>query len=167
LSQHEASVERQGKCRSSTELLCPSAQPEMAGVVAFGVVAGSAAAPVINYLAEPLAATQALLGLAAPVEPTEVFRLAAPCAESGCQHFDGASCQLAARLVSVPLPLKRLPRCAIRRSCRWWHEHGRAACERCPNVVTRDYLPTEQLRMAAPPTPTTDRSSANPVGAEQ
>ncbi len=29
-----------------------------------------------------------------------------------------------------------LPRCAIRPTCRWFREQGRAACIRCPQVVT-------------------------------
>ena len=73
--------------------LCPSAQPDMEGAVAFGVVGGTAEEPVVSYLREPLPVTPELLQLARPVRPTEVFRFAAPCAEGGCRHFDGESCQ--------------------------------------------------------------------------
>jgi hypothetical protein len=29
-----------------------------------------------------------------------------------------------------------LPDCAIRPTCRWFREHGKAICLRCPQVVT-------------------------------
>ena len=85
--------------------LCPSAQPGMdncrvLGVVQFGeqdASAQSGTAPRIVYLNEPVLATADVLALAAPLKPTEVFRLSATCAEHKCPHFDGAescrSCQ--------------------------------------------------------------------------
>jgi hypothetical protein len=53
--------------------LCPSAQPEMADSVVFGVVAGTVEEPRVRYLAEPLPVTEKLLSLTSPVKPTEVF----------------------------------------------------------------------------------------------
>jgi len=50
------------------------------GAVAFGVAGGTAAEPPVSYLKEPLPVTPELLELAEPVEPTEVFHFAAPCA---------------------------------------------------------------------------------------
>jgi hypothetical protein len=41
--------------------------------------------------------TAALSALSAPVQPTEVFRFAAPCQERACVHFDGTNCRLASR----------------------------------------------------------------------
>ena len=118
----------------------------------FGVVGGTAEEPVISYLDEPQAVTAELLALAAPVEPTEVFRFAAPCAEGGCQHFDGATCGLGRKLAhGIPAAVPRLPPCRLRPSCRWFHEQGRAACLRCPLVVTMHYRPSSALRNAADP----------------
>ena len=132
--------------------LCPSAQPDMEGAVVFGVVGGSVDEPLVAYLDRPEPVTPELLQLADPVRPTEVFRFAAPCAEGGCQHFDGASCRLGHKLArSVRAAVGRLPRCRLRPNCRWFHEQGREACFRCPLVVTENYRPSAELRQAADP----------------
>jgi hypothetical protein len=34
-----------------------------------------------------------------------------------------------------PAPSRRLPACAIRRTCRWYHQRGAEACAACPLVV--------------------------------
>jgi hypothetical protein len=133
--------------------LCPSAQPEMNDSVVFGIVGGTVDQPRVAYLAEPQPVSPELLGLSAPVEPTEVFRFAAPCAEHACQHFDGSRCRLVQRIVGFVAPVSDgLPPCRIRPACRWWQEEGREACMRCPLVVTEDYQPSVQLAQAADPT---------------
>lgn len=132
--------------------LCPSAQPEMAGSVIFGVVGGTAQEPRVGYLAEPLPATAERLALSAPVVPTEIFRLAAPCAGSACQHFDGATCRLAARTAELLRPVvDALPPCRIRPRCRWWLQEGKEACLRCPQIVTQAYAPSELMQAVAAP----------------
>jgi hypothetical protein len=124
----------------------------MSGSLLLGVVQGTAERPRLAYLAEPQEVTPELLQLAAPVRPTEVFRFAAPCAGQGCQHFDGARCKLVKRLVQmVPDVVDDLPPCRLRPRCRWWQEEGRAACVRCPLVVTENYLPSAEMRVAADP----------------
>jgi len=124
----------------------------MPGAVVIGVVGGTVRQPDVTYLARPLAPTAEVLGLAAPVEPDEVFRFAAPCAEHGCQHFQETKCQLATRISSqLGAAVELLPHCSIRRSCRWWQQEGRAACGRCPMIVTRDYAASPDLRHAADP----------------
>jgi len=141
--------------RQAPEKYCPSAQPDMVGAVAFGIVGGSAEHPLVSYLDRPQPVTPELLALAKPVEPTEVFRFAAPCAKDACQHFDGANCQLARKLAqNMPSPIHRLPPCRLRPSCRWWHEQGPLACFRCPLVVTTDYGAAAELREAADPSTT-------------
>src|SRR5262249_42871091 len=77
---------------------CPSAQPEMEGAVVFGVIEGTPEEPRVAYLTEPLPVTPELLALAEPVEPTEVFRIGAQCAEHACQHFASGKCQLGRKL---------------------------------------------------------------------
>ena len=134
-------------------LLCPSAQPEMTGSVIFGVVRGTVEAPRVEYLKEPVEPTDEVLALVKPVAPTEVFRFAGSCAGTGCAHFDGSHCRLVRRMVQlVPEATDVLPPCPIRSRCRWWHEEGKAACFRCPQVVTEHYGASEQLRRAADPT---------------
>ena len=139
-----------GDAAESGVPLCPSAQPEMDGSVAFGVVGGTVEEPRVIPLRQPQAATEELLALAAPLAPTEVFRFAAPCAGTLCQHFDGANCRLAQRIVTMlPDAAARLPRCSIRPRCRWWQQEGPTACLRCPGIVTTYYHPPDQLREAA------------------
>jgi hypothetical protein len=132
--------------------LCPSAQPEMQGSVIFGVIGGTVQRPQVGYLAEPRPVAEEHLIATLPVHPTEVFRLAAPCAGTACQHFDGTNCQLATRTVQLlPLATNDTPPCAIRPDCRWWLQEGKSACLRCPQIVTRNYNPTATELLAAEP----------------
>jgi hypothetical protein len=132
--------------------LCPSAQPDWQGSVAIGVVGGSADDPRVAHFPNTLPVTEGLLVLAKPVTPSEVFRFAAPCLCNGCAHFESEHCRLAARIVQLlPAVTERLPGCSIRPNCRWWKQEGKAACLRCPQVVTDNYNPSERMRDAATP----------------
>jgi hypothetical protein len=138
--------------KARANLLCPSAQPGMADSVVFGVVTGTVEKRRIGYLTEPQPATDEVLGLAGAVKPTEIFRIAAPCAESACTHFDGANCRLAQRIVQgLPVASAGLAPCKIRPRCRWWRQEGKAACLRCPEVITESYDASEQHRSVADP----------------
>jgi len=132
--------------------LCPSAQPEMADSVAFGVAVGTVDTPRVAYLVKPMPVTPELLALSGPVAPTEVFRFAAPCAGRGCRHFDGATCGLATKIVQLlPPAVESVPPCDIRPHCRWWQQEGKSACLRCPQIVTVTLAPSDLLRHAADP----------------
>jgi len=131
---------------------CPSARPEMAESVVFGVVGGTVAEPRLGYLEKPLPVTPEILALSGPVTPGEVFRFAAPCAGGGCQHFDGARCRLVERVVRLlPVVDDRLPPCQLRPTCVWWQQEGPAACRRCPQIVSDSYAPTDEMTRAATP----------------
>lgn len=120
--------------------LCPSAQPGMDRVIVLGVVQQDGPSPVVEYLNERLPATPDILSLSAPLKPTEIFRLAATCAEHKCPHFDGADCQLASRVVNMmPAAVDSLPPCSIRKECRWHSQEGDKACKRCPEITTVSY----------------------------
>ncbi len=132
--------------------LCPSAKPKMEGSVVFGVVGGTVEEPCLAHLVEPQPVTDELLALSGSVTPTEIFRFAAPCAGSACQHFDGSNCRLATKIVQLlPEVVAGLPPCRLRPNCHWWQQEGKAACMRCPQIVTETYHPSEQLRQAATP----------------
>jgi len=137
----------------STELAptCPSAQPEMSGASVFGIIQGSPSEPRVAYLERTVAMTPEVASLAAPVEPTEVFRIGAPCAGGGCVHFGEGRCRLAERLVQALPVVSAAPPCAIRGTCMWWRQESIAACMRCPQIVTRMYGATETLQEAATP----------------
>lgn len=133
--------------------LCPSAQPSMRNSAVFGIVTGTVEQPEVNYLAEPQPVSEELLTLSQPVAPTEVFRFAAACANTGCQHFNGSQCRLAERIVqNLPPVTENLPLCPIRANCRWWQQEGKAACLRCPQIATEVFSPSEQLYQAMTPT---------------
>jgi hypothetical protein len=105
-----------------------------------GVVQQDGPAPRLVYLNQILPATDDVLALSAPLKPTEVFRLAATCAEHKCPHFDGADCRLATRVVQIlPAVVNALPPCTIRKDCRWYSQEGGAACRRCPEITTVSY----------------------------
>jgi hypothetical protein len=131
-------------------LLCPSAQPDMEGCRVLGVVGGTVEAAQVAYVNEHLPVSEELLASATPLKPTEVFRFAAHCEGKACRHFDGANCNLATRIVQIlPAVVDSLPACLIRPTCRWYQQEGRAACMRCPQVVTESYEPSEEFLRAA------------------
>jgi hypothetical protein len=133
-------------------LFCPSAQPDWEGAKVFGIVMGTVAKPRLAYLAKTQPISQEHFELTSPVSPAEVFRIAAPCATNKCQHFENGHCQLVYRTIAHLEPVtENLPQCLIRASCRWWSEHGKAACYRCPQVVTNNFQPDEKIILAATP----------------
>jgi hypothetical protein len=120
--------------------LCPSAQPGMDNCQVLGVVQRDGPKPMLLYLSKPVPATPEVLAMAAPLKPTEVYRLSATCAEHKCPHFDGADCRLATRIVEGLAPaVDALPPCIIRKTCRWFSQEGGAACLRCPEITTVTY----------------------------
>jgi hypothetical protein len=141
--------------RVERALKCPSAQPGMGDVQVLGVVSRDGAAPRLAYLDQPMAATPEVLELAAPVAASEIFRLSARCEESKCMHFDGSKCQLAVRIARLlPEAVDTLPACNIRPDCRWFRQEGRAACLRCPQLVTGNAEADDLLqRVAGMPQP--------------
>ncbi|MBD2451313.1 nitrogen fixation protein [Nostoc sp. FACHB-152] len=130
--------------------LCPSARPELEDSIVFGLISGTVTEPRVAYLKQPLPVTDELLEKASPVTPTEIFRTAAPCATKKCQHFDGQNCRLATRVAEkLPTVVTELPACSIRRDCRWWQQEGKAACMRCPQIITDNYNSSELMQEVA------------------
>ena len=120
------------------DLCCPSAQPEWRDAQAFGVVGGTTEEPRVAYLERAIDIAD-LPAVVSDRAITEVVRVAAPCAQAACRHFEGSTCTLASRLVNLlPAVVERAPRCPIRTRCLWFAQEGLAACQRCPQVVT-DY----------------------------
>ena len=124
---------------SKKQIDCPSSQATAEGARIFGVVTGTPEAHRVGYLTEALPVSEKLLALAGDAKPTELFRIAAPCAgaSGGCKHFKGNACSLAKRIVEgVPAVVNALPACQIRSTCRWFRQEGKEACFRCPQVMT-------------------------------
>jgi len=112
-----------------------------------GVVEQQGPTPRLVYLEQAPPATPEILARAAPLKPTELYRLSATCAEGKCPHFDGADCRLATRVVQIlPAVVDALPPCAIRKDCRWFSQEGGAVCRRCPDITTVSYDLSETMR---------------------
>ena len=136
--------------RAEQPLKCPSAQPGMADVQLLGVVLRDAEEPRLAYLDEAMPASPATLELAAPLDVSQVFRLSARCEEKKCTHFNGRDCQLASRIANLlPEVVDHLPACNIRPDCRWFRQEGRAACVRCPQIMTGNHEADELLQEVA------------------
>lgn len=138
-----------------TRTTCPSVQADAEGAQVFAVVGGTPAQPEVTYLDQAVPVTAEIRAMTAPLDPSEVFRIAGPCAMStACLHFDDqrSKCRLAIRTVRMaPVVVSKPPRCAIRRSCMWWAQEGVSACLRCPQVVTNDAAPSERVLATADP----------------
>ena len=131
---------------------CPSSQPEVEGAAVFAIIQGTAAEPRAAYLDRLIPLTPEIAATTAPIHPTEVFRVSAPCAAKGCQHFGNGRCGLVNRVVQlVPSVVSSAPACALRPSCMWWLQEGVQACLRCPQVVTQMYGASAALVQAATP----------------
>jgi hypothetical protein len=124
---------------SRKEIDCPSAPATAEDARVFGVYTGEPGAHRVGYLTEALPVSEKLLALAGDAEPTKVFRIAGRCDSTGCKHFRDNSCTLAQRIVEGIRPVvNALPACQIRSTCRWFRQEGKAACFRCPLVVTNN-----------------------------
>jgi len=124
----------------------------MPGARVFGIVTGTDAAQSVAWLERPIPVTPELPAKTGDVEPQRIFRVTAACQESKCTHFDGTNCKLVRRIVNLLEPVvASLPPCSLRADCRWFTQEGRAACMRCPQVVTHSYEPSERVIEAASP----------------
>jgi hypothetical protein len=124
------------KCLDREFLMCPSARPSMPGSQVFGLNCGTVPAPHVDYLERSLPASGKVMALCGSTDPAQVFRFAAFCERHACREFDGTDCRVGKRLVTLlPTVVNSLPRCAIRPVCRWFHQEGKAACMRCPQIM--------------------------------
>jgi len=122
---------------SRKQIDCPSAQATAEGARIFGMITGAPDARRVGYLTEAQPVSEKLLSRAGPAKPTQLFRIAAPCANGGCKHFKDRTCSLAQRIVDgLPAVVNALPACQIRSTCRWFRQEGKEACFRCPQLMT-------------------------------
>jgi len=147
---------------AGSRLNCPSAQPNQTDTAVIGVVGRQDGKPHVSLLTEAVSVHAVAHLIPDTIPMTEVLRLAAPCAERHCSHFNEQRCTLATRIVSRLSPVvNRLSPCALRPSCRWWRQEGPAACHRCPQIVTEPLQPSDLMRELATPivTSVTPRTS--------
>jgi hypothetical protein len=115
--------------------LCPSGRCRE-GAALIGVLGpDGSVGPVTPALAVSAAFVAAAQTAAA--SPESRFRFAEPCAEAACGHWTEERCGLIDAVLdaSTSAPELPLPRCAIRRDCRWFDQRGPAACRRCTALV--------------------------------
>jgi hypothetical protein len=71
--------------------------------------------------------------------PERRFRFSTTCREAACQQWTGTGCGVIDVVIGTrPAELQgkpALPACGIRRTCRWFAQHGAAACAVCPQIV--------------------------------
>jgi hypothetical protein len=77
--------------------------------------------------------------------PERSFRFSGPCREAGCPQWTGQGCGvidvvIGSKPADAPAGATgpagaRLPACGIRRTCRWFAQHGAAACAVCPLII--------------------------------
>jgi hypothetical protein len=97
--------------------------------------------------------------------PERWFRFSTGCREAACHQWTGTGCGvidivIGARPENPPAgkPAAGLPACGIRRTCRWFAQHGAAACAVCPQIIadTGGTATWRSLQLAAgtaPPAP--------------
>lgn len=134
--------------------MCPSSPWNSEGAKIFGVVAGEVRAPRVLFLKQLLTPSKELEDKLNGVAPEEVFRISAPCAGAACNHHNGETkgCNLVSAIVQGVEPVvDDYTVCAIRATCMWWEQEGSKACIRCPQIATRNLLPSEQVKRASKP----------------
>jgi hypothetical protein len=121
-----------------SQFTCPSAPPEP-GSVLLGIVAAKGE---IAYITPNIPVTQEMLDTFEKngVPPENRLRFAGPCMGHRCVQWVGTRCGLIDRVVDHFGDREStgpLPKCGIRSTCRWFAQHGRAACSSCPEVVRK------------------------------
>lgn len=133
-------------------LVCPSSRAELATQVIGVIQTTKVGRPRVAFTAGVVPFSDELRAATAAVPVGEVLRLAGACAEHACAHFVDEHCSLGERAAAeLPAVVQRLPRCAIRRDCRWYAEQGGAICRRCPAIVSSQTSESEELAAVAQP----------------
>jgi hypothetical protein len=115
---------------------CPSA-PCQEGAVLLGIMTTSGT---LAYVQPPTRVDADFVARAKAMgRPEARFRFSTPCIQSGCPQWTGEGCAVVDKVLEEEQPVAtsedRLPRCSIRRTCRWYSQRGADACAVCPLVV--------------------------------
>lgn len=122
---------------------CPSAFCDE-GASLLGVMTGSGR---LAYLPMPVVVDSAFAArLQEEGRPESRYRFTQSCVEGACPQWTGQGCGVIDHLLDDPRETDgsneeptaadaSLPACGIRRTCRWFFQHGASACAICPSVV--------------------------------
>lgn len=119
------------------EHTCPSACCER-GATLLGIVGHDG---IVGFITPAITINQKFVDTARRGRPPEGrFRFAQPCIQDRCGQWTGSRCGLIDQVLlasqdNATTDGNGLPRCAIRRSCRWFAQAGFEACAVCPFVV--------------------------------
>jgi hypothetical protein len=122
---------------STNAYVCPSSRCEE-GAVVLGVIDAKG---VVGYISPALPVYAEFVNQSCGDGSLERrFRFAAACQEKGCQNWIEGQCaviedalRVAGNIPSIEGSTEsNLPRCSIRRSCRWFAQRGPDACGICP-----------------------------------
>jgi hypothetical protein len=107
----------------------------------------------LGYLRDAIPLDDVFLETTRGRTPMRRFRFSEPCVEAGCCHWTGSRCGLIDEIVAVAngtltAAPDDLPRCSIRKTCRWFSQVGREACMVCPLIVRGG--DEEEWALAAP-----------------
>jgi hypothetical protein len=120
------------------ERMCPST-PAANATVFLGMITPAGRVAYVTPAVPSATVLQTLDDTAGTLESR--YRFAGRCVTGSCGFWTGDHCGLGAKLaasyqeVAGAAPAE-LPRCAIRRTCRWFAEQGAAACSPCSYVTT-------------------------------
>jgi hypothetical protein len=117
------------------EFVCPSARCEV-GSQLLGIVGPDG---VVGFISPPIPLDAEFVERAHEGRtPEGRFRFANRCVEEHCGFWTGHRCGVIDAAVDALSVAERAPLrpCMIRAQCRWFHQHGRGACDVCPLIVT-------------------------------
>lgn len=118
---------------------CPSARCEP-NTKLIGIVnpAGT-----VDILAHPFPVTHEFVEESLQVGQSEKrFRFANTCAQSGCNQWSSGSCGVIKKVMEALNTKSQdedLPACGVRKTCRWYFQEGKKACQVCPLIITDNY----------------------------
>lgn len=123
---------------SVAEHLCPSA-PAEPGALLLGLIGDDGR---LQHLGTPMAIDASFIESARSQGGLlgKRFRFSSPCRQGECGHWASDACGLIGRLQDAAATSSievdsTLPRCIIRKDCRWWQQSGREACGVCTFVA--------------------------------
>jgi len=120
-----------------SSLMCPSARCE-SGAVLIGMVRPDST---VGHIPQRMEVDADFVKTANSDGLAETrFRFASPCVKAGCSQWKNNQCGVVEDAADelADMQTKTLPKCSIRKDCRWFKQRAAEACRVCSFVVTDD-----------------------------